>query len=148
MALDSNEKRKYAITPFVSSGSLTSTNTDALGTLTNAVTIYTAPSTGARVYSLIASTDDTAAVNIRFYIKSSGGTARPIANVNVPLRSGDIASTLMVDCLNPLVSVGLPIDENGKRYIEMGNGDLLVAHTITAMTALKTAYVTAQGAEY
>ena len=148
MALSSNEKRKYAITPFVSSATLISVSTDILGTLTNAQTIYTAPATGARVYSLIASTDDTAAVNVRFYIKSSGGNARPIANVNIPLGSGDTASKLMVDCLNPLVAVGLPIDENGKRYIEMGNGDLLVAHTIVAMTAAKNCFITAMGADY
>ena len=148
MALTANQIPVYAITPFTAVANLNAASAGSLGTNTNAVTVYTAPSAGARVYSLIATSTDTAAVNLCIFIQSSGGTVIPIAQVNVPANSGNTASTLAVDCLLPTVAVGLPIDNTGKRYIELGNGDLLRVSTVANMTAAKNCYVAAQGAAY
>ena len=146
--LSANQIPVYAITPKTAMGTGTALTAGTLGSNTNAVTVMTASASGSRVYSLIATTDDTVAVNLYIFIQTSGGTVQPIAQVNVPLRSGDTASTKAIDCLDSTVAVGLPIDNNGKRYIELANGDLLRYATVANMTAAKKIYVTAQYADY
>ena len=148
MALNANQIPIYAITPKNAVGTLNAATAGTLGANTNAVTVYTAPASGSRIYSLIASTDDTAAVNLFVQMQTPAGSICPIAQVNVPLSSGNIASTLMVDCLNPSIAVGLPIDNTGKRYIELASGSAIIVSTVANMTALKKCYVTAMAADY
>jgi hypothetical protein len=150
MSLNPNQIPKYAITPKTSLATLNAATAGALGANTNAQTAFTASASGSRVYSLIASTDDTAAVNlfVQIDVGGAGTTIAPVAQVNVPLSSGNIASTLAVDCLSPSVAVGLPIDNTGKRYIELAANDKLIVSTVANMTALKKCYVTAQAADY
>lgn len=150
MALSANQIPIYAITPKTSSATLNAAAAGALGAGTNVQIVFTASASGSRIYSLIASTTDTAAVNLFIQIDKggTGTTYMPIAQVNVPINSGNIASTLMVDCLNPSVAVGLPIDNVGKRYIELAANDKLVVSTVANMTAAKVCYVTAMGADY
>ena len=149
MALNANQIPIYAITPKTAVANLNAASAGALGTTTNAVTVVTAGANGSRVYSLIASTTDTAAVNLYIQIVDTGGTVvRPIGQVNVPLRSGDTASTLMVDCLDPIIVKGLPVDNTGKRYIELGATETLRVSTVANMTAAKNCYVSAQYADY
>lgn len=147
--LAANQIPVYAITPKTSVADLNAATAGTLGANTNAVTAFTASASGSRVYSLIASTTDTAAVNLYLFIEDSGGTViKPIGQINVPLRSGDTASTLVVDCLDPSVTKGLPVDNTGKRYVELGASEKLRVATVANMTALKHCYVTAQGADY
>ncbi len=149
MSLNANQIPVYAITPKTAVADLSAATAGALGATTNAVTVVTASASGSRVYSLIASTTDTAAVNLYLQIVDSGGTVvRPIGQINVPLRSGDTASTLMVDCLDPTVCKGLPMDNTGKRYIELGASETLRVSVVATMTAAKHCYVAAQYADY
>lgn len=150
MALSANQIPVYAITPKTSSATLNAATAGALGANTNAQTVFTASASGSRVYSLIATTNDTAAVNLFIQIDKGGAgtTIMPIAQVNVPISSGNIASTLAVDCLNAAVAVGMPIDNTGKRYIELAANDKLIVSTVANMTAAKQCYVTAMGADY
>jgi hypothetical protein len=148
MSLSANQIPKYAITPITGVAVLNAATAGTLGSSANTQTVYTAPSDGARIYSLIASTDDTVAVNLFVQIMKSNGNVVPIAQVNVPLSSGNIASTLMVDCLSPAVAVGLPIDNVGKRYVELAGGDAIIVSTVANMTSAKKCYVSAQGASY
>lgn len=142
--LNSNQIPIYATTPSTTVGTLSAASAGALGTSTNAVTVCTAGSNGAIITALVASTTDTAAVNLYIQIqRTGGGSISPIAQVNVPLRSGDTASTLMTDCLNSSVAVGLPIDNTGKRCIILGPSDLLIVSVVANMTAAKTCYVSA-----
>ena len=145
--MNPNQIPIYSITPKTGVGVLSAATAGALNSDSNGVAVFTASASGSRVYSLIASSNDTAAVNLFLYILS-GATVRNIAQINVPINAGNIASTLAVDCLNPAVAVGLPIDNNGKRYIELAANDVLKVSTVANMTAGKVCVVSAQGGDY
>lgn len=146
--LNSNQVPKYAITPNGGVGVITaSSNTVTLGSDTNGATIYTAGASGGRVYSLVANTDDTAAVNVLLYILN-GASVRPLGIVNVPLSSGNAANVLNVNCLDSTVLKGLPLDMAGNRYIALQGSEILKCGALANLTALKKCYVTAQGSDY
>lgn len=147
MALDNNEIPKYAITPKTAVGVLDAATAGALGADTNAVTVFTAGASGSRLIGLIASTNDTAAVNLFIQLKEST-TIKPIAQVNVPLSSGNVASTLMVDCLLSSVAKGLPQDNNLKPFLDLKASESLIVSVVANMTAAKKCWVTAIYADY
>lgn len=124
-----------------------SSNIVSLGSNTNAATAYTAGTKGGRVYSLIANTDDTVAINVLLFIYN-GSSVRPLGIVNVPLSSGNVANVLNVNMLDSTVLKGLPIDNAGNRYIPLNNNEILKAGSLAGLTAAKTCYVTALGSDY
>jgi hypothetical protein len=129
-------------------GVLTGTTIGTLGSNTNGVTIYTAGASGGRVLSLMASTDDTVTVNVFLYIYR-GTTVIPIGMVNIPLSSGNTnAARFPVDFLNSLNLPGLPIDNTGRQYIPLLASDVLKASTLANLTATKSAWINASGADY
>jgi len=150
MSFNTNQIPVYAVTPKTDYGILNAASAGVLTGGTNTVICFTASTAGSRVYSMIASTNDTAAVNLFCFIDKGGlgTTYMPFAQVNVPLSSGNLASTLMVDCLNASVSVGLPIDNVGKRYVELAPNDRIAVSTVANMTAAKACMVVCMGAHY
>jgi len=125
-----------------------SSNTVTLGSNTNGATIYTAGTSGGRVMSLTAVTDDTVTVNVFLYIYR-GSTVIPLGLVNVPLSSGNTqAAKLNVDFLDGVNIVGLPIDNAGKRYIPLMPNDVLKCGALANLTAAKTCWVQGQGMDY
>ncbi len=150
MALNANQIPIYANKPRTSRGTLSaSSNTGTLGSDTNGSTIFTAEATtGSRIMSILASTDDTVTVNVYLYILN-GSTVRPLGLVNIPLSSGNtFAARIPVDCLDSANLPGLQIDQNGKRYFDLGPGEVLKATALANLTAAKTCYLTAIGADY
>lgn len=148
MSLNANQIPVYSITPKTSVGVATgSSNTVTMGSDTNGVAIFTASASGSRVYSLVANLNDTAAGNVMLYILN-GATVRPLGLINVPLSSGNVANVLNVDCLNPAVLNGMSIDNTGKRYIELGASEVLKFGMLANLSAGKSCWVTAQGADY
>ena len=146
--LSSGQIPKYANVPNSGVGVLSaSATTVTLGSNTNAVTVYTASANGGRVYSLVANTDDTAAVNVVLFIYS-GSSVRPLGIVNVPLSSGNAANVLNVNMLDSAVLKGLPMDNAGNRYIPLAASEILKAGALANLTALKSCYVHAMGADY
>jgi hypothetical protein len=147
--MNNNEKPKYAVTPVTGRAVIPAGVAGALGANTNAQTAYpAAPAEGGRCYGLIASTDDTSAVNLLIQIEKGNGDIIPLGLVNVPANSGNAASTPMVDLLSASVCPGLPIDNMGKRYIELAGGDKVIVSTLAAITATKKCIVSSQGASY
>lgn len=139
---------KYANDP--NSGMATisgSSNTVTLGSDTNGVTVYTAGASGGRVYTLVANTDDTAAVNVLLYILNSS-TARPLGIVNVPLSSGNSSGVLNVNMLDSTVLKGMPLDAAGNRYIPLAENEVLKCGALANLTSGKKCYVTAEGSDY
>ena len=125
-----------------------SSNTVTLGSDTNGVACYKAGSSGGRVMSLTAVTDDTVTVNVFVYIYR-GSTVIPLGLVNVPLSSGNTnAARFNVDFLDGINIVGLPIDNTGKRYIPLLAGDVLKVGALANLTAAKTCWVHASGNDY
>ena len=139
---------KYANVPNSGVGVITaSANTITLGSNTNAATAYTAGTQGGRIYSLVASTDDTVAINVLLFIYN-GSSVRPLGIVNIPLSSGNAANTLSVNMLDATVLKGLPVDNAGNRYIPLSANEVLKCGALANLTALKTCYVTALGSDY
>jgi hypothetical protein len=150
MALNANQIPIYANKPKTGGVAITaSSNTVTLGNNTNAATIYTAEATtGSRITSLLASTDDTVTVNVFLFIYR-GTTVQPIGMVNVPLSSGNTnAARFPVDMLDPSNLPGLPIDQYGKRYIDLGPGDVLKCGALANLTAAKSCWITAIANDY
>jgi hypothetical protein len=119
-------------------------------TTTNLVSLLTASGNGCRVTSMIFSTTDSAAVNAFIVLNGNGGagTLSVVGQVNIPLTSGTVASVLAVDGLNPSVTVGLPIDNNGKRFIHMETGDVLYIGVVATMTSGKILQATVMYEQY
>lgn len=150
MSLSQNQIPVYGIKPFSGIGILNAATAGALGSDTNGVTICTAEATiGSRVDSLVISTDDTAAVNVFIYIKN-GSDIKPLGIVNVPLSSGNSGTVASVDALqgSGVTLLGMEVDNNGKRYFNLGAGEILKCAVLANMTAAKKAHVTAIGAHY
>jgi hypothetical protein len=122
-----------------------------LGVDANGVACYTAGSQGGRVYGLVASLNDTVVANLMLYILN-GATVKPLGLINVPLSSGNVSGASSVNLLDPSNATsalrGLPIDEQGNRYIPLLANEVLKCGTIVALSANKTLYVTAIGSDY
>jgi hypothetical protein len=148
MALTAGQIPKLANVLNGGVGVLTGTTIGTLGSNTNGVTIYTAGASGGRVLSLMASTDDTVTVNVFLYILRSS-TVIPIGMVNIPLSSGNTnAARFPVDFLNGTNLPGLPIDNTGRQYIPLLSNDVLRATSLANLTAAKSAWINAAGADY
>lgn len=127
---------------------LTGTTIGTLGSNTNGFAIYTAGTSGGRVMSLTAVTDDTVTSNIFVYILR-GATVIPLGLVNIPLSSGNTnAAKANVDFLNGSNIFGLPIDNVGRQYIPLKANDVLKATTLAALTAAKSVWIHASGNDY
>jgi len=150
MAISLAEKPVYARTINVGVGTLNAASAGALGATTNAVTVYTAGSNGGRIESLVANSDDTAAVNVFVFLVDGSSNVYPLGIVNVPLSSGNSGTVQGVDMLDGtgVRLNGMLIDANGKRYISIPASWTLRVSVLANMTAAKKCHVTAQGFDY
>jgi hypothetical protein len=123
--------------------SITLTSSDT----TTAKLSFTAGGDDSDVKSIIACTNDTAAVNLQIYVTRSS-VDYLIATVNVPIASGSNGTVNAVDLLNSSACAGLPLDLVGKRYIPLKNGDTLKIGCLATMTAAKTTWVSVFGYDY
>lgn len=149
MALTAGQIVKLANVPNGGVGVIAgSSNTVTLGSNTNGATAYIAGSSGGRVMSLTAVTDDTVTINVFVYIYR-GTTVIPLGLVNVPLSSGNTnAAKYNVDFLDGVNILGLPIDNTGKRYIPLMPNDVLKVGALANLTSAKTCWVHASGNDY
>jgi hypothetical protein len=108
---------------------------------------FTAGADDSDVKAIIATSDDTAAINLKVYI-TRGGTDYLIGTVNIPIAAGTNGSTPATDILNSTAFSGLPLDSVGKRYIPLKNGDTLKVGALVTMTAAKTCTVSVLGQDY
>lgn len=150
MAISLAEKAVYARTINVGVGTLNAATAGTLGTTTNAVTVYTAGAYGGRIESLVANTDDTAAVNLFVFLVDGSSAVYPLGIVNVPINSGNASTAINVDILDGtgVRLNGMLIDVTGKRYISIPASWTLRVSTLANMTAAKKCHVTAQGFDF
>lgn len=148
MALTNGQIPKVANVPNGGVAVLTGTTIGTLGSNTNGVTGYTAGSSGGRVMSLTATTDDTVTINVFVYIYR-GTTVIPVGLVNVPLSSGNTnAARFAVDFLNGVNIPGLPIDNTGRQYIPLMANDVLKFTTLANLSGGKSCWVQVSGNDY
>jgi hypothetical protein len=97
---------------------------------------------------LTAVTDDTVTVNVFVWILR-GATVIPIGMVNVPLSSGNtFAARYNVNFLDGVNIVGLPVDNQGNRYIPLKGADVLRVGALANLTAAKSCWVRGDGSDY
>lgn len=101
--------------------------------------IYTAGANGGRIDGISICSNDTAAVNLAFYI-NDGASDLYIGNVNVPIGSG-YTTVVKVDGLVNL----RPYYQN---FIALKAGYILKCNAVVAVTAAKTVTVVALGGDY
>lgn len=144
MPILARDKAVFYTTPNTDVGSGTNTTAGTLGSNTNGVTCFTAGAYGAIVESLVVSTTSTAAVNLLFYIYR-GSTVIPIGVVNVPLSSGNLGTVANCDALlgSGITLLGLPVNNQGKRFISLEASDLLKWVPLATVTG--DVHVTATG---
>lgn len=131
--MTANFKPVFELTP-VNAG-VTVVNADG----TNKKTIYTAGANGGRVDGIIVCSDDTAAVNLAFYI-DDGSADLYIGNVNVPIGSG-YTTVVKVDAMTTLKPAG-------QSFIQLKATYKLECNAVAAVTAAKTVTVVAIGGDF
>jgi len=150
MSISLAEKAVYARTLNVGTGTLNAATAGALGVTTNAVTCYTAGANGGRIESLVANTNDSAAVNLFVSLVDASSNVYPLGIVNVPLNSGNSGTVVNVDMLDGsgIKLNGMLVDSTGKRYISIPALWTLRVSTLANMTSGRQCYVTAQGFDF
>lgn len=100
--------------------------------------VGTIGSNGTRIDSIMCSTDDTSAVNLKFFI-NDGSTDHYIGVVAVPIGSGytTVARVEAMATLAPTLG-----------YLVIPSGYLLKVGCVATMTAAKTTDVVAMGGDY
>ena len=120
---------------------LTSASTTALQTL------YTAGTNDAVVKSLIATSDDSAAINLKVVI-NDGTTDLLLGTVRIAAASGTDGAAATVDILGSSLLPGLPRDLNNRAILPLKNGHILKVGALATMTSAKTANIVAVIEEY
>lgn len=125
----------------VSGKRLTSSDT------TSYVTLYTAGTNDCVVKSLVATTTDTSAVNLKIAI-NDGTTDFLLGTVRIALASGTDGAVSSVDILGSSLLPGLPRDLNNRTILPLKNGYLLKVGCLATMTSAKQTDVLAVVEEY
>ena len=99
----------------------------------NYVDLITAAGDGLLVDGVIVTSNDSAARVVILAIKVSG-TYRPLGAVSVAANSGTNGTAVSIDMLSGAVLVGFPINNQGKRFLRLANGEALAFKTTTAVT--------------
>lgn len=122
----------FELTTTIAGKQFTSTDT------TSKKSLQTGGTNGTRVDSIMCSTNDTAAVNLAFYI-NDGTTDFYIGNVTLAIGSG-YTTVQRVDAMATLApTLG---------YLVLPNGYILKVNCVATMTAAKTTDVVAMGGDY
>jgi hypothetical protein len=104
--------------------------------------VYTAPGSGSKVSSLIATSTDTSAHDVTIYI-SNGGINYPVGTISVPAGAGASSAANSVNLLDPTRLAGLAYDSDGNPFIHLVSGDTLGVTANTTVASGKLITVTA-----
>lgn len=122
--------------------------TDAAGTLK---TLFTAGANGSKISAVLCNTTDGTATHLLTLYLTRSAVDYPIINYTLPINVGGDGSTASIDLLAGGPSnllAGLPIDNDGQKYILMESGDTLRATFATALTAGKAIYMHTIGGNF
>jgi hypothetical protein len=122
----------FELTPFMKGDTLDD------GDTTVAITLITGGTNGTRIDSLMCSTNDTAAVNLRFYV-DNGGADLYLGVVLLPIGSG-YTTVVRVEAMATLAP--------GLGYLVLQSASELKVSCLATMTAAKLTTVIALGGDY
>jgi hypothetical protein len=103
----------------------------------NKKTVVTAGANGSKLTALTAASDDTSARVVQVIVTRSA-TDYVLASVSVPAASGTDGTAAAVNLINSAILPGLPVDNDGQRYLFLESGDTLAVKSTTTVTAGKT----------
>lgn len=151
MSLNAGEKPKFATE--INTGQAVIVNADGSGVIGTNSAAYKTVATGATYGTLIDSlsvvSTDSVARNVIVAVKRSGGSTHSVIGVfNIPASSGSNGTAAVVDLLSNINSSFLPVNNQGKRFIRLANGDELVLALLVAATAATSVFFRASGANY
>lgn len=121
----------FAQTPKITPASLL--NADSANTKK---TIHTAGSNGSKVVAVTASSTDTSARIAQLWLTRSA-TSYLLGSVNIPAGSGTDGVVAAVNLLLSTLIPGLPIDNDGQRYLHLESGDTFQVSCTTQVTSAK-----------
>lgn len=122
--------------------------TDSAGTYK---TVFTAGANGSKVTAVMVTTNDGSASHPLTLAVTRSAVTYPIITYTLPINSGGDGSTSGIDLLNGGPSsllAGLPIDNDGQKYIFLESGDTLQVTFATALTAGKSIWAIAVGGNF
>lgn len=110
---------------------------------TTAKTLITAGADGGRVIALVATSDDTSAIDVQVFVQRAGaGTAYLLGTKQSAIGAGNTDGAAPTDLLAQLVTD--PTDGS----LILGPGDVVKVGPKAAVTAAKTCYITGQYGDY
>jgi hypothetical protein len=119
----------------------------AIGDTTVSKLLFTAGSNDSDVLAIVATSNDSATVNLQVF-RTSGGTDYLLGTVRILTLSGTDGASSAIDVLNSTAFAGLPLNSAGKRYIPLKSGDTIRIAPVVTMTTGKVCNVTAFGQDY
>jgi hypothetical protein len=108
-------------------------------------TACTAGANGSKVTGLNVCSDDTSNRTLQVFITRSA-TDYLIGTAVITTLAGTDGSTLPIDVLSLIP--GLPVDNDGQRYLFLQSGDTLRVAITSAVTAAKTVHVATEAADF
>ncbi|MGH7460904.1 MAG: hypothetical protein ACREMA_07730 [Longimicrobiales bacterium] len=103
--------------------------------------LVSAGASGSKVVAVMIATDETAQREARLWLTRSA-TAYLLGNINVPIGAG-IGGAAGVNLLSAVQIPGLPVDQDGQRYVLLESGDKIQISVAVAVTAAKTIWFSA-----
>jgi hypothetical protein len=110
-------------------------------------TLVTAGANGTKVVAIQFTSTDTSARVVNVNITRSAVTVL-VGAVNLPTLCGTDGVTPAVDGMGVTLNPGLPIDNDGQKYVFLQSGDTLQINSQTTVTAAKTITATAIHADF
>lgn len=126
----------------INAGQQTFVNADG----TTKKTLLTAGSSGTRVDTISATSDDTSTRVMQLWV-TTGGVDYLLGEVSITLGAGSDGTTKAISVLN-VTDLPWVRDEGGNKVIYLESGEVLKGMMKVAVTAAKTIYLRAQGADY
>lgn len=122
--------------------------TDSAGTYK---TLFTAGTDGSKITGIVASSTDGSATHVLTLVLTRSATDYIIGSYTIPINSGTSGSAVNVDLLNggpANLIVGLPVDNDGQKYLFLESGDTLRATFATALTSSTRINIITIGADF
>lgn len=120
--------------------------TNAIGT--TITQLMAAGTSGSIIESLNVSLTDTTANNILVYLQDGSAVNHLLAEIAIPLSSGNTGAVAAVDLLRGGLMPGLPVDANGNYTIYVPSGFKLMVGASAAPASGKIMDVVAMGVDF
>lgn len=114
---------------------------------TTVKTLATGGTNGTKIEWVNIASSDTSAKDLQFWL-SDGTTNYVLTTLAITANSGFTNSVAPINLWGTIQVPGTTYDSNGNKYLYLKSGWSLKVGALTAVTAAKTIYITAQGADF